>query len=1169
LGWRDIFSYGKDTLSAISNLTDNENFRNNLGRAGGLLSVVSIALDVTEKIYEETQPPKVKAYNRLSKYVLRITKESLKDLKPENDIDTRMIPKQIQISFENASDRFDLINWDSYLPNHPVIIKFKEKIISCLKIADPSGYKEILQRIDSELTRQAPDDPDYQDFNRWWEGQRQFKELIKYLQYVENLNNDKFKIPNNEPLQKYYVGNNLITDINIDTLTLKDDEVRNSFPSQEILKSILERDNDSPLVIAGSFGIGKTSAVKMISAHYASEFLNGSEYSHVPIPIPISLNNPGLKTEDYKFTLDFILHKIIAPGDNAAAKNRPILIIFDALEKYKDTEITIGGKIEQLKLEGFSSIKVILTTSLEEGILASQQINVDKYARMLPFNNAQLDEFFKKYQVMYRGHFLTCLEAIDLGLPVEEMYRPLFAWIFSYLETSSDSKIRIVEKQNWTPKMKKTWMYMLFFHRRIEGKPREAYLDTGWKESYLPEKKLLRAIAALRQLHGLSDEELISSQVVETEIQNFKTQSIDFDISKIEKSYFLFVQRLPTGNWINFVHKSFSDYLLAEYYIESILDNKSFKLNIGIPNKEVIEFLEGLLDLLDTDDNDVEESISSSMTSDKTSLLVSYNYSKGRREATEELISTTSGSVKEECINLLNGNPVKKQEREGMWLKLDSTNTDYKHFWIHRWISLFILNKLIAKYEGDRNRLNSGLKEGLTNLINYSGNLVPSYLKSLRNTDLSGADLSNAILFGADLSGADLSNANLFRADLSGADLSNANLFRADMTDINMSDADLSHANLSFSVLSRANLSDSVFSHTRLSNAKLSYAILSYAILSKSDLSHASLSFANLSDANLSYATILEADLSNANLSAANLTCAIIKGCQKYNNLVCRDADFNAVSIDNKELLECLKTNQPTNIPQAPTIECQDTVPPKLINASPSKDSKSVPTWAYITATFSETMSRDSIDRYSFTLHNKGSLVEGIVSLISPEDKTAVFIPLHSLSTNTNYTAVITNKVKDLFGNRMQSEVNWEFTTAKTTICDRLAILGITANGDDGNIPRHATDNNLNTRWSNLGVGSWIQMDLGEPKKICNLQIAWFKGNRRISDFVITLFNHRKESEKPIKKLDFKSKGDSLLPESYDIGNVEARYVRITVNGNSLNNWASITEISVWGDVLS
>jgi uncharacterized protein YjbI with pentapeptide repeats len=1152
LRWRDIFSYGKDTLSAISNLTDNENFRNNLGRAGGVLSVVSIALDVTEKIYDETQPAKVKAYNKLSRYVLKITKELLKDLKSKNDIDTRMILEQIQISFKNASDQFDLKNWDSYVPNHPVIIKFKEKIGSCLKIANPTGYKELLQRIDSELTRQAPNDPDYQYFNSWWEGQRQFKELIEYLQYVENLNNDKFNIPNNEPLQKYYVGNNLITDICIDTLNLKDDEVRNSYPSQEILKAIRERDNDSPLVIAGSFGIGKTSAVKMISANYASEFLNGSGYSRVPIPI--SLNNPGLKTEDNKFTLDFILHKIIAPGDNAAAKTRPILIIFDALEKYKDTEITIGGKIEQLKLEGFSSIKVILTTSLDEELLDRQQINVDTYARMLPFNDPQLDEFFKKYQVMYRGHFLTCLQAIDLGLPVEEMYRPLFAWIFSYLETSIDSKIRIVEKENWTPKMKKTWMYMLFFHRMIAGKPREAYMDTRWKESYLHEKKLLRAIAALRQLHELSDEGPISSQVVETEIKNFKTQSTDFDISKIEKSYFLFVKHRFNGYWINFVHKSFNDYLLAEYYIESILDNKSLKLNIGIPNKEVIEFLEGLLDLLDTDDNDVEESISSSMTSDKTSLLASYNYSKGRREAKEELISATSDLVKEECINLLNGNPDKKQEHEGMWMKLDSTDTDYKHFWIHRWISLFILNKLIAKYEGDRNRLNSGLKEGLTNLINYSGNLVPSYLKSLRNTDLSGADLSNA---------------NLFRADLSGADLSNANLFRADMTDINMSDADLSHANLSFSVLSRANLSDSVFSHANLTNAKLSYAILSYAILSKSDLSHASLSYANLSDANLSYATISEADLSNANLSDANLTCATIKACQKYNNLVCRAADFNAASIDNKELLECLKTNQPTNIPQAPTIECQDTVPPKIINASPSNDSKGVPTWAYITATFSETMSRDSIDRNSFTVRNKGSSVEGIVSLISPKDKTAVFIPLHSLSTNTNYTAVITNEVKDLFGNGMQSDVNWEFTTAETTLCNRLAILGITANGDDGNIPRNATDNNLNTRWTNLGIGSWIQMDLGEPKKICNLQIAWFKGNRRISDFVITLFNHRKDTEKFIKKLDFKSKGDSLLPESYDIGNVEARYIRITVNGNSLNNWASITEISVWGDVLS
>jgi uncharacterized protein YjbI with pentapeptide repeats len=82
-------------------------------------------------------------------------------------------------------------------------------------------------------------------------------------------------------------------------------------------------------------------------------------------------------------------------------------------------------------------------------------------------------------------------------------------------------------------------------------------------------------------------------------------------------------------------------------------------------------------------------------------------------------------------------------------------------------------------------------------------------LISLRDADLSGANLSDTDLSGADLSDADLSGANLIGADLSDADLSGANL----------SDAYLIGANLSDAYLSRANLND-----VRLPGADLSRA---------------------------------------------------------------------------------------------------------------------------------------------------------------------------------------------------------------------------------------------------------------------------------------------------------------------------------------------------------
>ena len=59
-----------------------------------------------------------------------------------------------------------------------------------------------------------------------------------------------------------------------------------------------------------------------------------------------------------------------------------------------------------------------------------------------------------------------------------------------------------------------------------------------------------------------------------------------------------------------------------------------------------------------------------------------------------------------------------------------------------------------------------------------------------------------------------------------------------------------------------------------------------------------------------------------------------------------------------------------------------------------------------------------------------------------------------------------------------------------TTDCKKLSILGVTANGNDGHVPTNVLDNNLNTRWSNLGIGSFIQADLGSKKTICSVDLS-------------------------------------------------------------------------------
>jgi len=129
--------------------------------------------------------------------------------------------------------------------------------------------------------------------------------------------------------------------------------------------------------------------------------------------------------------------------------------------------------------------------------------------------------------------------------------------------------------------------------------------------------------------------------------------------------------------------------------------------------------------------------------------------------------------------------------------------------------------------------------------------------------------------------------------------------------------------------------------------------------------------------------------------------------------------------------------------------------------------------------------------------------------------------------------------------------------------CTNLPISTVKANGfQSGNPPQNAIDNNLNTRWSQEGIGSWIQLDLGIQKLICSVDIAWYLGNQRQNNFVISVSSNGTTFNNIFTG---RSSGNTLSPENYDFSDVNARYVKITVNGNTQSQWASITEIDVYG----
>jgi hypothetical protein len=146
---------------------------------------------------------------------------------------------------------------------------------------------------------------------------------------------------------------------------------------------------------------------------------------------------------------------------------------------------------------------------------------------------------------------------------------------------------------------------------------------------------------------------------------------------------------------------------------------------------------------------------------------------------------------------------------------------------------------------------------------------------------------------------------------------------------------------------------------------------------------------------------------------------------------------------------------------------------------------------------------------------------------------------------------------------------------ADVNTCNKnLEISEITAIGDDGDdaIPPNVLDNDLDTRWSHEGIGSWFQADLGVKKIICSVDIAWYRGDERSYKFAISISN---DGSNFINVYSGTSSGETLSAERYAFSDLSAaRYLKITISGNTdddidLKNWAAITEIDIKGYDIS
>ena len=170
---------------------------------------------------------------------------------------------------------------------------------------------------------------------------------------------------------------------------------------------------------------------------------------------------------------------------------------------------------------------------------------------------------------------------------------------------------------------------------------------------------------------------------------------------------------------------------------------------------------------------------------------------------------------------------------------------------------------------------------------------------------------------------------------------------------------------------------------------------------------------------------------------------------------------------------------------------------------------------------------------------------------------------IDSTNNNTNYNS--SNSTNNNSTNNQSKIMQAQPSNAQ---CKNLPITNVAAsnNAEKGNTAKNVIDSKVNLRWAANGVGTFIQADLGSIKTICSLGIAWYKGDARHYNFDISV---SKDGNAYTKAFSGTSAGKTSQIENNTFREIDGRYIKVTVNGNSENDWASITEMRVDGLINS
>lgn len=136
-------------------------------------------------------------------------------------------------------------------------------------------------------------------------------------------------------------------------------------------------------------------------------------------------------------------------------------------------------------------------------------------------------------------------------------------------------------------------------------------------------------------------------------------------------------------------------------------------------------------------------------------------------------------------------------------------------------------------------------------------------------------------------------------------------------------------------------------------------------------------------------------------------------------------------------------------------------------------------------------------------------------------------------------------------------------TAAKSSNSVELSYNSITASTQQSANPIGNIDDASSTsRWSGFGTDANVYVDFGEEVTVDYINMSFYNGDERSTNF--TYWESDNGSSWTYKG-EKNSSGNTDSHEEFDLSNITARYFRLKFQGNTTNDWNSVTDLEIYG----